>query len=276
MSTIVSLLYQTSSISFAQYTEMARATIDSAQKGMETLNDLYNVLSKTITVYAMDTNQSWPYVTYPQWHMVGQTVQSLATVAATAIVVLIQDPIQWTVYSKLHSQDSIPPTVFQIQNDTITPILQTGKYAVNWQMSINPASATGMEKAFVNFNILSLPAINDMLTNIEIVRDGVVSDFVTPPKIKPLFGHSQSTASVFPESMPRSSYGHPIYATLDSDAPIVGLVQAFISWSKYFDNIMLKEKEGIYCVLSNSCNQTRTWFVKAKSADYLGNVSADI
>jgi hypothetical protein len=122
-------------------------------------------------------------------------------------------------------------------------------------------------------------------------REGMISDFALSPKIDPKYfdasfdvGRNLKAAlnlteqvtgnnEFFPESMPQSVYCQPMFATLAMNSRLVGYVQGFINWSKYFHNALLKEDEGIYVVVHNSCHGVRTWLVKANHSKYLGNVS---
>jgi hypothetical protein len=56
---------------------------------------------------------------------------------------------------------------------------------------------------------------------------------------------------------------------------VVAYLQGLISWSKYFNNVLLKESENIFCVVSNSCGLVHTWSVNKTGASYVGVVSID-
>jgi hypothetical protein len=86
-----------------KFAEMSKATIDSVQRGMEVLQDVYSELAKSITAYALGTNQTWPYVTYPYWDDIAAHAQAVATTMACSTIMLVHDPIEWVKYTQEHA-----------------------------------------------------------------------------------------------------------------------------------------------------------------------------
>jgi hypothetical protein len=270
---------------------MAKATINSVQRSMEVLQDVYLELSKTVTVYSLGTNQTWPYVTYPYWNEMVTHVQDVTAMTGTSTALIVNDPVEWVKYSQENAVFPISPVVWEIEDGKPVPLTEAGDYVVIWQMHIDPNDPNGYAKFFINFNVKHEATFKTMEKHIQRFHRGIVSDFLVPQKLDPKYltgsfgGRSLKDPPKFSEqvaetgnqtlsaSTPLSIYGQPIFESLEPDANIVGYVEGYVSWNSYFDNVLLKQDEGIYVVVSNSCNGVRTWLVKANYSEYLGDVS---
>jgi hypothetical protein len=274
---------------------MAKATVDTAQRSMDVLQDVYAEISNSVTIYAIGTNQIWPYVTYPYWNETASHAQAVTTTSVTSIATIIQNPLEWVKYTQ--EQGAVTPVVWELIDSQPVPLFESGDYAPNWQMSVQSVEAKGYEKLFVNLNMYSVAAFSSMAKHVLNFHQGIVSGFIKSPTIDPKYfrglpGTSRGLAvttpidskgqrtgtkayELFPESSPLSIFGQPIFDSFTPNASIVGYVQGYITWNNYFNNVLLKEDEGIYVVLSNSCNEVRTWLVKANFFQYLGKVGYD-
>jgi hypothetical protein len=86
---------------------------------------------------------------------------------------------------------------------------------------------------------------------------------------------AEARRKYYPDDDPRTQFFFPIYKSMNkTHARFASHLFGVISWSKYFSNVLLKKEQGIYCVLTNTCNQTFSWLVSADGAKFLGLVSA--
>jgi hypothetical protein len=260
---------------------------------MDVLQDIYGELSASVTTYALGTGQTWPYVTYPHWDEIAKHAQSLTVTSATLIAVIIQDPIKWVEYTQIRSGVPVPPVVWELEKGQPIPLTSPGDYAPSWQIYVDPKKGTGYEAFFINYNMYGEEVFRKMAEQVRHFRSGVVSDFVGPIQIDPKYlagGFGQRLLAkeplnltqqvlnsknndIFPESMPESTYSEPIFDSFEPDANIVAYIQGYVGWHNYFENILLREKEGIYISVRNSCNGIRSWLVKSHWTEYLGEVS---
>jgi hypothetical protein len=278
-----------------KFAEMGQATVSSVERSMEVLQDSFGVISQSLTTYALGTNQTWPYIMYKEWDRIAPRTQALTDVMSVSTMPIISDPVAWANYTQEQSNEMISPVVWAIINGRPVPQLTPGEYAPMWQMSVAPTIEQSLKLFFVNLDYYQEVTFREMTDHVQHFRRAIVSSFLITPKIDMKYflqGHrflqeeasntsatEQAAASgpvkLFPETMPISMYAQPIFESFDTDAKIVGYVDAYISWNSYFDNVLLKKEEGIYVVVRNTCDGARTWLVKVDNFTVLGEVSVD-
>ena len=70
---------------------------------------------------------------------------------------------------------------------------------------------------------------------------------------------------------PLSYYYIPIMESEESSAPIVGVLQAFIYWKNYLDDLLPENAVGVVAVLDNTCNQSFTFGIDGTHSSFLRN-----
>ena len=70
---------------------------------------------------------------------------------------------------------------------------------------------------------------------------------------------------------PLSYYYLPIFESAVRDSPLVGVLQAFVYWNKYFEDLLPETAKGIIAVLDNTCEQSFTFSIYGRRASFLGN-----
>jgi hypothetical protein len=276
-----------------KFAEIAQATVRSVVRNMEVLEDAFGELSEALTTNALGTNQTFPYFTFKEWDRIALRTQELTSMMSVATVVIINDPIAWANYSAEYSATQISPVVWAIIDGRPVPQLTPGVYAPVWQMVVEGDIDPALKNFFINLDYYQEMTFRNMAEHVQRFRRAVISDFVITPKLDLKYflqGHrflqeeasntsatEQAAASepvkLFPETMPISMYGHPLFDSFADDAKLVGYVKGYISWNSYFDNVLLKQDEGIYVVVRNTCNGARTWLVKAHYNKVIGEVS---
>jgi hypothetical protein len=263
-----------------QFKEMATATLDSVRKNVMALPDVFGGLSNTVTTFAMATNKTWPYVTYPDWSGLGGHVRGLTNTMIISLVVNVNDPQKWIEYSLSHSKVDISPIIFELDLDgTVVPKMD-GKddTTVLWQMEFDPAYATGQEDLFYNFNFLALPYFNKTIHSIQKVLHGMLAPFMEMAEesgSEVADGMTNVTNSVASLDNPRGTYLTPVFDSLDGKGTIVAYIEAIIDWSVYFKKALLNRKEGIYCTVRNSCGEVHTWLLDGSGPRYVGPASCN-
>ncbi|CAB9501057.1 Receptor-type guanylate cyclase gcy [Seminavis robusta] len=69
---------------------------------------------------------------------------------------------------------------------------------------------------------------------------------------------------------PLAYYYIPVYDTLDRNASLVGVLDAFIYWQTYFENVLPEQAQGVVAVLDNTCNQSFTFSIHGSDAKFVG------
>jgi hypothetical protein len=264
--------------------------ISTVEESMETLSDAFTEMAKFVTVYAAGANMTWPYVHISAWDDLSVHVNSLTHTSSLIFLNRVKDPMAWTAYIQSVTPIPISPVVYQIIDRQIIPALTPGDYAVVSDLFLNMTNSLSYESFFMNLDAFSDEFFYKVAMQADKTRIGIVSDFVKAVEIDPkYFGNtgsrhlektkdlgdqvkSDKSNAIFSEEDVQSTYIHPVFESLGADAPVAGYLQGYISWKALFQTVLLKD-EGVYIVVENTCNQTRTWLASTSGVQYLGNVS---
>jgi hypothetical protein len=256
---------------------MAAATLSTVQKNIRSLPAVYGGLVNTITGFAMSTNATWPYVYYPFLKENGEHIREITKVSSTVFVPIVTDPNAWTAFTQATSPIPVSPVIFQVGMDgEMSIVTEPGQYFPIWQIDLDREYSNGLEDMFINMDYGSTGFIQS-INFVNATNQPIFSLFLPTLKVDDiaLAAASKELADKFiPQDDPRSAYTQPIHATLDEGASVVGYTQATISWSKYFNNVLLKRSDNIYCVVSNNYGQVHTWSVNQTGSSYVGEVSS--
>jgi hypothetical protein len=266
------------SFDLLQFAEMAAATLSTVQKNIRSLPVAYGGFANTITGYTLSTNTSWPYVYYPYMEDIGANVREITKVASSVIIPIVTDPMQWSAFVQANAPFPVSPVIFQIGLDGgMTAVTEPGQYFPVWQVDLDQQYSNGLEAMFINYDYGASGFVQS-INFINATNQPLLSDFLPPLKVddKTMAAAFQKLAVKFmPQTDPRSAYVQPIHASLEEGAPVVAYIQAIISWSKYFNNVLLKRSENIFCVVENNIGQVHTWTVNQTGSTYLGEVRDD-
>jgi hypothetical protein len=269
---------------------MATATMESVQKNVRALPDVYDSMAESMTSYAINTNQTWPYVTSPDWNRMGAHVRALTSTVACLFGIIVTDPMGWAAYSAKMASPSASPIIYQVVNDSIVPVFMPGLYAVTWQTDAEWAQIGAGQDAFINYDLYADPLYAGLAKLSAKLRMGIVSPFASTREIssenidaiKAMMPDGMTfdpdnmndvLEAAFPPWDPQSSFTVTVYENFEPDSKPVGLVMGYMRWSKYFSTSLLKDGLGIYCVVGNSNGEMQTWVVQKSGVKYLGVVS---
>lgn len=246
--------------------------------------DAVESFGATLTSYAMDTQNDFPFVTIPHFAHRGQNLRSItgATFLSWNPFVDPQNVAAWTNYTRQEAgwiQDGldaqakregtqpllakgISTGIFQFdsqdyQSDLRVRVPDTSNTTklVTWQVSPVP-----QDPNMVNHNLFST-SFGDSIDDIS-AQAGRLSNFITDPSYLQLDEKSNMPR-------PQSYLAQPIYRdfqdaadTSDSSSSIVGYVVALLPWDNFFRNIISDGLHSLDVVLSNDCGGLATLQVR--------------
>jgi hypothetical protein len=193
--------------------------------------------------------------------------------AFSSIMVRVHDPIKWSNYSVAAAAPiKINPNIFYTDDyDHVTIVTEPGDHSIFWQTTASPEFYMGIEEQFYNYNY------RQHFTGIKEAMDRNRYGMLSISRIQHATEADGKSVQIrrqyYPEDDPRTEFFYPVFESFKEGSPIVAHLYGVISWSKYFANVLLKKDQGIYCVLSNTCNSTYTWLVSAAGTKFLGEVS---
>jgi hypothetical protein len=242
------------------------------QRNIESLADVYGGAASTLTGYAISTNNSWPYVTYPNWERFSSHIQELTTTVEVALIPMVDDANTWASYAVKNAPYAIAPIVFEIDNGLLVPVQEDEQSAVVWQFAADPDYANGFEPLYINFNAYCQPFFHNAAMAVRKFGLGIPTGFM-PPIDYNMEGATGTSLDVMAvDKDVRSAYIHPIYDDFSPNASVVAYLHGSLSWKAYFDHVPSTRDHGVHCVISNSCGQQHTWLVSTNKVTYEGKV----
>ena len=235
--------------------------------------------SVAITSLVRAKKDDWPFVTVPHFELKGQDLleQTGAGTVYLSIVVNENEREKWENYTNVNQDWIHEGLVFQgqaIHAPGIVPYIHLREsnpagrgfkpspkltanndpfYVPVWQIAPVPTDQDDIN--LVNYNLYSE---EDFQGDFEIIRE---TKHVALSKALELNDE-------YP--FPRSMVHQPIFKeTVDGGDP-VGLLSATVAWDSFFENRIATGTDEIVLVLTNTCNQTYTYFINGPSVTFAG------
>jgi hypothetical protein len=194
-----------------------------------------------------------------------------------------------------NSTSSIPATsatgttdiasqIYRVEAEDSTSMSQESRpfYAPVWQISPPPR-----DPSLVNMNLFSNPVFKRMINYI--IESGGrpgLSEFVDASLLsllyKGLFTDSEHwhlhnqfhgaghTTGYSVHDHPHTLMAAPVRRTINTNAPIVGIVATVVPWDLYLSKLLPLGIDGMYVVVENTCGQVLTYEINGPVAAYLG------
>jgi Adenylate and Guanylate cyclase catalytic domain len=210
-------------------------------------------------------NGSWPNVTIPSFvahagHLLTQSKG--ASMVLLAPIVTDYERAGWESYAQLVAQKrniQVNPTIFMFSNGTMTNA-SFPPFAPIWQVALELDAATNYSQveSLINYDILSVSVIQSQAMDVQELRGGDLSCFLS----------NDSFANAL---APVSSFLEPVFEVLEEKdhGGIVGYLQGQFNWTTEIVD-MLQNTDPLYVTLTDSCNQSATWFVNGEESTLLG------
>jgi hypothetical protein len=227
-----------------------------------------------MTSYTSSSNSlQWPFVTIPSFEaQASQAIQQTGAnyvgitplvseadkVAFEEYALSNQDWIQDALdYSGVQRSVTIAPFIFDISDETgnIVPSNDaSGLYA-----PVSQIAPIGYTADFVNYNGFDFYFFKRVFEGMEDANHAILSEVL-------------NLDSNFTEESgwPISFMAAPIYDKHGVDAELVAALAAEMPWHNYFVNLIPEGIDGIYLVVSNTCDQEFSYLINGPDVIYLG------
>lgn len=263
------------------------------------------MMTISFTSHADEYNQTWPFVTLPDFEAKADSARAFANSFAMGLVpiVSLEDRTAWEDYSVFNAEwiedgfqydedvlglphlrrleedtehrdtsnlaGSFSDSIFRLQMGSANPGLEAdnseGPYMPAWQ---NAPVFPGI----VNYNMLSWPGYQDSITACLESKRAVLSRTMDLrsgllSQVDPV---AWANNPVYVDD-PVSMIHFPIFEDLKpNQGSVVGIVYAFTSWSAYLRNVLPDDIEGVRVVLENECGQVHTFEINGPYVEYVG------
>ena len=223
--------------------------------------------------YGIQTNNTWPYVTVPNYPERGNQLLEVTGVQYSSYGPLITeaDRVAWEAWS-VKNQGWIPE-----EYDTRKPGDNSSLIPTHiWQNQTNPEPADvvppGVYHApiwqmapvlpfFINFDLLEVPGLYPVFEQSLRTREVAHGD---------IQGISNTWDPAAPFSWPSFHVVGPIFDSFHNDSKVVAILASVIHWHLIFQNLVPEGTPGLDVVVENTCNQKVTYQVIGPNVTYLG------
>lgn len=269
-------------------TSFANEIIDVAEGHSRAVLAAARGLSITVTAHALSANQSWPNVTVPFFEIRSEEARKQADLHGFLLtpIVVEADRMAWEAYSTanqgwLHEglayrglgdvePGNISETIFAFteaeQNtgseQSMGSEQSTGSFLPVWQMGAAPTNSS-----VVNLDISSHKAFRILLDQVLETREAALSPVVDVRFLCEYSETDEDEEGEDDEKKPHAFVLHPVFATFDEDAEIVGFIIAIFSWEHFFFNDIVIQ--DMVVVLGDTCGSNYTYKINS-AAELLG------
>ena len=192
-----------------------------------------------------------------------------------------EDPINSAGLNLTGEFPAITEKIYRL-DESLEPVTNysTALYAPVWQISPAP-----FEPSLVNYDLLSNPTFEQMF-NLLIAGQAGLSAFFDPSFTDVIYegiyteeAHAATHDRVQggeeglrfrPSEQPHTVVLAPIRRDFGPDGGLVGLLSAVISSDKFLSGQLPEGVNGVYVVITNTCDQAFTYMVNGPVAIYLG------
>lgn len=265
--------------------------------------------SRELTSHAKSSNETWPFVTLPDYEMRARLTLELAEVIGIMLLPLVtkENAMEFGKYMNSNQEwywegmaiqqfyhgvtantsgvehfdsasEMIGDHIYKFTengpNERLDPIEDSdeGPFFPCWQFSPQiPVPVVGSDFA-------TLPSAR-----------AEIQSFVEDPSKRNIIGpgfefEGGSGGDVFVDLLlerwqsggnhyyggPLAYYFIPVFEDFGSDKPLVGLLMAFVYWQTYFQDLLPETARGIHIVVENTCDQFFTFSVSGSNATFMG------
>ena len=254
----------------AQFEDLAADIFDASAFHAMNVFKAHKTLTLYLEVFALGTGAIWPYVTYPNFHALAESVLNDSSTTGIALQPLILESqrVDWESYSTSHVgwlvedlseqgfDGNTPKICRRIKNSIGSDCVPDDHapdpyYAPVWQVA--PAQ---QYYDWINYNSMDWDFFNRTCHTM-ITADSEVLSEVT---------NLGSSATSWPESL----LLQPIHKDNRGDSPIVAVLTAIVPWHKFFQRAFPESTNGIFIVVRNTCEQEFTYETNGTDVAFLG------
>jgi hypothetical protein len=244
------------------------------------MDEALRVLSETITLHVTDNNFNFPFVTVPNFEVLGQQVQSRSGAEAIFFLPLVTAETldEWNDYATYNQgwlEESrnfllVDPEDFVFEPSPISPTIYSSTASMNgtdpffqisngemafpiWQTSPPPVGSFP-----INLDAYtSIDSFPDLVVAASVVQTGVVGEAVDPAAwLSNLVGFR-------PSDTPRLQVVYPVYDALpvvsSGTSQVTAVIVALLDLDRYLEAISPSDVEGILAVVFNRCGQSHSF-----------------
>ncbi|CAB9515758.1 Receptor-type guanylate cyclase gcy [Seminavis robusta] len=290
-----------------QFDNVARdIQASSILRGRAIFDNLEGV-SVSLTIQALTSNMQWPFVVFPHFQVMGMISNSITGASTLAISPIVQagQREEWENFTMAHSMEflaeghmydeEVHPDFYvetRYYNETKVELpfpLQAWDEAPSmpfiWEFTPDFRPMPALPRSsFIPYWQMA-PAIDyaSPLINLDTNTQGNTTYFnrgvieKQKPVLTTVISQSNYLAFTYDQRfsgnyayIPHSYVYYPVFDTLTKDRQVVAILNAFLRWDQFFNNVLPEGEKPIVVVLSSSCQQTFTYELRGETAYYLG------
>ena len=225
-----------------------------------------------MTVYALGTNATWPFVTLPRFQAQGALARNqtnAGSIIALQPLVTNENRQAWEKYA-VENQGWVQQGLDYLgDHKNATPISPyILKDLVNFTREDQPANPyyaplwqcypVDTNEYLINYNAYQFSFFANITKKIIEARKAALSQVIN------------LTPNVTAGNWPESFMAAPVYADIYDNSPLVAVLTAILPWHNNFFNLVPKGINGIRVVVRNTCDQEFTYEVNGPEVVYLG------
>jgi class 3 adenylate cyclase len=284
----------------ASFVALSGKVIDKINFRLEQKFSAIDSLGIAVTSYVTNSklnrnNDSWPFITVPDFQLRGENACNMGDVLSVGIHPLvdfsqretwekyIDQNIDWLRQSERRcglgagKEPKYSEQILRLDSNTGFNVDESpGPYLPYWQ--ITPANDN-----IINFNILSHPIFSSAAEKIMATGEAVISQLENTEKLGESAGalitnyygclmkkHLKDQNAEY-QGQPLATIFYPIFNTLEKETrTLVGMFAATLSFEKLFVGSLPVGSGGILCVIHNECGDTFSFEINGQEALYLG------
>jgi len=268
-----------------QFELFSRTVADAAILHQNDLREAVEGVARDLSIVAEATNQTFPFVTYPDFELRADAARRHGRIEFLSIVNLVTEETyddyvnfstenheQQTAESRYHNpvvNDTFEPIFFTpfISGDGFEPDITRDSYFPIW--TVSPPI---IDYRLINWNVAFLPDFEEVSKAMLHLKNETVFTGVRPYAEFDKELHKEvSTGFQNRDDFPHSFAWQPVHEVPgDTNSRIVGAVNFAIAWDAEMHNLLPDGVQGIVCVIKNSFNQTYTFEIVGHNATFLG------
>jgi hypothetical protein len=254
---------------------------------LKTVNVFNNLetFGVSVTSYAHDQNQSWPFVLIPDFQVKG-IMSNLETGAHTLSINPFVYPNQidawgrfsvykseWMaeahVYDEAVHEDLYVLPYYDTDDDHHDPATRwnvTARESVLYSPIWQQAPPCDYQPQ-INLDLRSDPTFERFIDGMLVAKQAVITQVVDGTQLNTNY-HSRFDPSQ--QAEPHSYILDPVYDKFTEDRSMVAFLAAFIRWGVFFSDVLPAHERGLFVVLENDCGDAFTYEILGHEAVYLG------
>jgi len=272
---------------------------------MDTKLEAVDSLSTMLVFNARERNETWPFTVLPNYAAKASKMRMLSGAIALQQYHYVREDqrIEWEAFAKANEAWVQETVEIERQDTTLRIQVEIPDYDGNHSTSIRYGGPvpnntgpytptwhtypmlTSVNHSAYNFNAIQHkvlgPGIRKVLHDHKVVI-GPVLNFVGSEDDSGMNRVTRwAERHVSPDVNPNEPVIRLLYPILDTagsaitvDTPesnVIGIIASSFFWRSFLENILPKGKIGLIVVFSNTCNQTFTYEINGREAEWLGS-----